>query len=201
MGAPKYREGNGNASKMQTCNVESRVASIMAQVRQADLHDHNMLIYSDLPTFRKIYSKCAKQALDNNEIVILITNYDPFDKVIAALKQVGISVNNETKEGNLAILDSLKTYQIDVNGSMNFTKSLVTRAARDGKAGIINLEDLGSFFLSERVPLLVEYEQSLQRKMVVPAKGICAYHKDDFASLSKEQQEEIIAAHNCVMQP
>jgi hypothetical protein len=189
--APKYREGNGNASKMQTYNEESRVASIMAQVRQADLHDHNMLIYSDLPTFRKIYSKCAKQALDNNEIVILITNYDPFDKVIAALKQVGISVNNETKEGNLAILDSLKTYQIDVNGSVNFTKSLVT----------INLADLGSFFLSERVPLLVEYEQSLQRKMAVPAKGICAYHKDDFASLSKEQQEEIIAAHNCVMLP
>jgi short-subunit dehydrogenase len=165
---------------MQTYNEESRVASIMAQVRQADLHDHNMLIYSDLPT---------------------ITNYDPFDKVIAALKQVGISVNNETKEGNLAILDSLKTYQIDVNGSVNFTKSLVTRAARDGKAGIINLADLGSFFLSERVPLLVEYEQSLQRKMAVPAKGICAYHKDDFASLSKEQQEEIIAAHNCVMLP
>jgi hypothetical protein len=186
---------------MQTYNEESRVASIMAQVRQADLHDHNMLIYSDLPTFRKIYSKCAKQALDSNEIVILITNYDGFDKVIAALKHVGISVNNETKEGNLTILDSLKTYQIDVNGSVNFTKSLVTRAARDGKAGIINLADLGSFFVSERVPLLVEYEQSLQRKMAVPAKGICAYHKDDFATLSEEQQEEIIAAHNRVMQP
>src|SRR5215217_2928501 len=54
---------------------------------------------------------------------------------------------------------TLKTYQIDVNGSVNFTKSLVTRGARDGKAGIINLADLGSFFVSERVPLLVEYEQ------------------------------------------
>jgi hypothetical protein len=51
------------------------------------------------------------------------------------------------------------------------------------------------------VPLLVEYEQSLQRKMAVPAKGICAYHKDDFATLSEEQQEEIIAAHNRIMQP
>jgi hypothetical protein len=87
-----------------------------------------------------------------------------------------------------------------VNGSVNFTKSLITRTAGDGKAGIINLADVGSFFVCERVPLLVEYERSLQRKMAVPAKGICANHKDDFATLSEEQQEEIIAVHNRVMQ-
>jgi hypothetical protein len=40
------------------------------------------LYIQDLTTYRKIYSESAKQALDNNEIVFLVTTYDPFAKVI-----------------------------------------------------------------------------------------------------------------------
>src|SRR3712207_8152410 len=44
-------------------------------------------------------------------------------------------------------------------GAMNFAKDLVVRAARDGKEGVFNLSDMGSFFLSERIDELIRYEQ------------------------------------------
>jgi hypothetical protein len=72
-------------------------SSLVQEIRHSNLHDHNMLIYPDLTTYREIYSKSAKQALDNNETVLLITTYDSFDKIKESMMQVGISVSSETK--------------------------------------------------------------------------------------------------------
>ena len=73
-------------------------SSLVQEVRHTNFHDHNMLIYPDLPSYRKIYSESAKQALDNNEVVFLATTYDSFDRIKESLTQAGISVNNETKK-------------------------------------------------------------------------------------------------------
>jgi len=81
-------------------------------------------------------------ALDNNEIVFLATTYDSFSRVIDSLASAGISVNNETNEGNLIIQDSVKTYQIDVQGAFKFARRFINRAMRDGKRGIFNISDL-----------------------------------------------------------
>ena len=50
--------------------------SLVEDIRHSNLHNHNMLIYPDLRTYRKISSESAKEALDNNETVLLITTYD-----------------------------------------------------------------------------------------------------------------------------
>jgi hypothetical protein len=55
---------------------------------------------------------------------------------------------------------------------------------------------MGSFFVTERIATLVEYEESLPKKLDIKTKGICSYHKDDFANLSTAQQERIFSAHN-----
>ena len=89
-------------------------------------------------TYSKIYSECAKQALDNNENVLLITTYDSFDRVIDSLSQLRISVSNETKEGNLIIRDAIKAYQIDTHGAEKFAATLAKRAERDGKTGVFD---------------------------------------------------------------
>ena len=174
-------------------------SSLVEEIRRSDFHDHNMLLYPDLPTYRKIYSDSAKQALDNNEIVLLITTYDSFDRLIDSLSQAGISVSNETKEGNLIILDAIKAYQIDTYGAAKFAATLAERAEKDGKAGVFALTEMGSFFIAERIASLLQYEQSLQKKLDTRLKANCTYHKDDFAALPKEQQETILSAHNRVM--
>lgn len=174
-------------------------SSIIEKMRQSHPHDHDVMIYPDLPTFRQVYSQATKEALERNEIVFLTTTYDSFQRVIDSLKQGRISVNKEVKHGNLIILDAVKAYQIDVSGVVNFAKSLLMRAAKDGKAGVFNISDMGSFFLADRIPILVEYERSLRKKMDIELKAVCSYHKGDFENLSKEQQEAILSAHKRIM--
>ena len=174
-------------------------SSLVGKIRHSDFHDHNMLIYPDFPTYRKIYSESAKQALDNNETVLLITTYDSFDRVIDSLSQTDISVSNETKEGNLIILDAFEAYQIDTYGAAKFAATLARTAERDGKAGVFALTEMGSFFIAERIATLLEYEASLQKKLDIRLKATCTYHKDDFAALPKEQQETILSSHNRVV--
>jgi hypothetical protein len=174
-------------------------SSIIEKMRQSHPHDHDVMIYPDLPTFRQVYSQATKEALGRNEIVFLTTTYDSFQRVIDSLKQVGVSVNKEVKHGNLIILDAVKAYQIDVSGVVNFAKSLLMRATKDGKAGVFNISDMGSFFLADRIPILVEYERSLRKKMDIELKAVCSYHKGDFENLSKEQQQAILSAHKRII--
>ena len=174
-------------------------SSLIEKIRQSNFHDHDIMIYPDLPTFRQVYSQATKEALERNEIVFLATTYDSFQKVIDSLTQVGVSVNKEAKDGNLIILDAIKAYQIDVFGAYKFAQSLVMRATKEGKAGVFNISDLGSFFVADRIPTLLGYERIIPKKMDLEFKGICAYHEGDFANLSKEQQEIILSAHNRIM--
>jgi hypothetical protein len=174
-------------------------SSIIEKMRQSHPHDHDVMIYPDLPTFRQVYSQATKEALERNEIVFLTTTYDSFQRVIDSLKQGRISVNKEVKHGNLIILDAVKAYQIDVSGVVNFAKSLLMRAAKNGKAGVFNISDMGSFFLADRIPILVEYERSLRKKMDIELKAVCSYHKSDFENLSKEQQQAILSAHKRII--
>src|SRR5215216_6975909 len=115
----------GTTSKYQEeMNTKKKsVPGIIEDIRRSNFYDHNMLIYSDLSTFRKIYSECTRQALHSNEIVFLATTYDPFDKVTDELRSKGISVDNETKDGNLVIVDAVRAYQIDTYGAMNLGES------------------------------------------------------------------------------
>src|SRR5215211_531264 len=194
----------GPTSKYQeeTNTKKKSVSGIIEDVRRSSFHDHVMLIYSDLPTFRKIYSECTRQAqaLHSNEIVFLATTYDPFDKVTDELRSKGISVDNETKDGNLVIVDAVRAYQIDTYGAMKLGKSLVLRAVKEGKSGVFNMSDMGSFFLSERIETLVEYERSLREKKALKFKAICSYHKGNFGRLNDEQQNVLRSAHNALFE-
>jgi len=206
--ADNYINGGNNTSTTGTTSnyqkemnrKKKSVPGIIEDVRRSNFHDHNMLIYSDLPTFRKIYSECTRQALHSNEIVFLATTYDPFDKVTDELRSKGISVDNETKDGNLVILDAVRAYQIDTYGAMKLGKSLVFRAIKEGKSGVFNMSDMGSFFLSERIETLLEYERSLQEKKDLEFKAICSYHKGNFGKLNDEQQNVLRSAHNALLE-
>lgn len=175
-------------------------SSLVEEIRHSNFQDHDMLIYPDLTTYRKIYSESAKEALDNNEVVLLVTTYDSFDRIKDSLTQEGVSVNNEVKNGNLVILDGVKAYQLDIHGALKFATTLAKRAESDRKSGVFALTEMGSFFIAERIASLLEYERSLPKKWEINNfKSACTYHKDDLATLSKQQQETILSAHNRVL--
>ena len=108
--------------KNKSISSSSFSSSIIKKIRQSHLHDNDVMIYPDLPTFRQVYSQATREALERNEIVFLTTTYDSFQRVIDSLKQGRISVNKEVKHGTLIILDAVKGYQIDVSGVLNFAK-------------------------------------------------------------------------------
>ena len=205
----KGNDISSSAAAVETANLDqkqinsrdgsSSISSIIEDIRRSDFQEHNILIYPDLPSFRQIYSECTKQALDNNEIVFLATTYDSFDRIEHALRSKQISVEDEKKNGNLVIVDAFRAYQIDINGAMNFAKDLIKRGTQDGKEGVFNLSDMGSFFLSERIDRLIQYEQNLPRKMDLKFKAICSYHRDNFGMLTEEQQRVLLLGHNTVI--
>lgn len=180
-------------------NSTSSISSIIEVIRRSDFQEHNLLIYPDLPSFRQIYSVCTKQALYNNEIVFIATTYDSFDRTEDALRSKGISVDNEKKDSNLIIVDALRAYQLDTYGAVKLGKSLVMRADRDGKTGVFAIPDMGSFFLSERIDTLLEYERSITIKMDFKFIAICSYHRDNFDTLTDQQQKELLLCHNTVI--
>jgi hypothetical protein len=94
--------------------------------------------------------------------------------------------------------DSVKAHQIDIRGAFKFETTLAERDESDGKAGVFALKEMGSFFITERIPSFIEYEQDLTKKINLTFKATCTYHRDDFANPSKEQQETILSAHNRV---
>jgi hypothetical protein len=188
---------NHTSSKNHKTMSSPSSSSLVQEVRHSNFYDHNMLIYPDLTTYRKVYSESAKLALDNNEVVLLVTTYDSFDRIKDSLTQAGISVNNEIKNGNLVILDAVKEYQIDTHGALKFATTLAKRAESDRKSGVFGLTEMGSFFIVERIASLLEYERSLPKKWELNNfKSACTYHNGDFATLPKQQQETIISAHN-----
>ncbi len=93
----KDRRGNNEKVDHNTHNNNGYLLASSVW-NKTGFRDHNILIYPDLATYRKIYSESAKTALDNGEVVFLVTTYDSFDRIKESLMQVGISVSNETKQ-------------------------------------------------------------------------------------------------------
>ena len=104
------------------------------------------------------------------------------------------------KDGNLVIVDAVGAYQIDTYGAMKLGKSLVIRATRERKSGVFNMSDMGSFFLSERIEALIQYEESLREKIDLKLKAICSYHRGNFGKLNDEQQKALLSAHNALLE-
>jgi hypothetical protein len=198
-GATRVNTNDLHQKQINSKYHSSSISSIIEDIRRSDFQEHNLLIYPDLPSFRQIYSECTKQALDNNEIVFLATTYDSFDRIENALRSKQVSVDDEKKNGNLIIVDAFRAYQIDTNSAMNFARDLAMRAARDGKEGVFNLSDMGSFFLSERIDRLIEYEQDVPKKMDFKFKAICSYHRDNFGMLAEKQRTTLLLGHNTVI--
>jgi hypothetical protein len=169
---------------------------IQQAISNCEFGDHNILIYPDLRKFSEIYTYHCREALKNNEIALILPTYESIDKVKNNLSDGGVDVDKHMEEGSLFIIDSVHGYHMpDVYGVLKLVKSLQQRAEREGKSGIIDFADVGSFFLLERTRLLVEYELSVPKKMDLKFKAFCCYHKKDFARLSRMQKKQLLDSH------
>jgi len=172
---------------------------VKSQIDESNFHEHNLLIYPEIDTFREIYCRYARVHLqpEYNEIVLIASEYEPPEKVRSNLSDYGIDVDRYEKDGSLIIIDSVKGYQSDKDhsGVINLCNRLVAKAEKDGKMGVCAFGDMGSFFLYERIMDIPQYELSIPPKPAIKLKSFCSYHAGDYANLSEDQKKTIAANH------
>jgi KaiC/GvpD/RAD55 family RecA-like ATPase len=168
----------------------------------AEYGDHNMLIYPELHTFRRIYGQFTRAQLDDNGVVLLFPYYKTTDSVRQVLSQFGIDVRKCEQNRSLVIVDSVKAYfhsDIDIK---SLIKMIAEDAKRTGKKGVSIIDDMGSFFLYEKQVQMIEYEIELQLDEKkndansIMVKEICVYHKDNFNTLEKKEQQALLEHHH-----
>jgi hypothetical protein len=71
---------------------------------------------------------------------------------------------------------------------MKLGKSLTIRATIEGKSGVFNISDMSSFFLSERIETLMEYERSLRKMIDLKFKAYVHIIKATLADLPKSSR-------------
>jgi hypothetical protein len=158
---------------MQQNLVSNSLDNISEQINKAQYGSHYLLIYPDMKTLREIYSRYVKTQLeDNNEIVLILTYYEPPDNIRKILsdgfdtgkKEEHIAIRKYEDEASLIIMDSLKVYfgldsgdggsnnnlllRPDKDRIITFLEQLVEKAKSLGKNGVSVFADLGSFYHS-----------------------------------------------------
>jgi hypothetical protein len=79
----------------EVTGTASEIVEKLATIRYGD---HIVLIYPNLYSFRDIYSRYCKTALENNELVMLLTYYETIECVRQILKEFGIDTEKYEKE-------------------------------------------------------------------------------------------------------
>jgi hypothetical protein len=98
---------------------------------------------------------------------------------------------------SLIIIDSLRKYfsHYDTKDEYKDIQEFVKAAKRLGKSGASILGDSGAFFFKKKIQQLTEFELSLPTHFAFDVKGICLYHKKDFAVLPKDIRQKLINHH------
>jgi hypothetical protein len=194
--------------------VNADPATILKFIKNSNYADHNLVIYPRLEQFEEFYIECCKDSiLDRNEILVLVTHYQPVSAVRKKMHLLaGIDTARYENDGTLVILDSEMVYQpiLEKTGRDNIiiilTSLLMKQAQERDKKGITLVSDLGTFFLNKKIADLISHELWLRLLLLgvsVPRRidaniirSFCCYHKDDFSVLQEEQRKRILQHHS-----
>ena len=174
-------------------------SEIVEQLTTITSGNHIMLIYPNLYSFRDIYSQYCKTALENNEIVLLLTYYETIDNVRQTLKEIDLDTEKYEKEKALMIVqDITRTYFGSADDFLFFIKILDKQQAKRGKIGISVFADMGVCFRhqqNDKKNTVVEFERSLGSKFDIKLKRFCSYRKKDFDRFEEYQRGDLLEAH------
>lgn len=170
------------------------------ELRESEFGAHFLVVYPDLVTFRETYSRYVKEAMKDNEIVIILPFYETVNDVRRIMSEdgLGISVRRYEKEQSLLIMDSLKAYFGLKFGLIPFLNQTVEYAKKSGKDGVTVIGDMGSFFYSQNANSnLLQYEMTLPEVFEdMNLKGFCFYHRRDFNGRLTEQEKRTLLDHH-----
>jgi DcmR-like sensory protein len=180
--------------------VTGTSSEIVEQLPTITYGDHIVLIYPNLYSLREIYSRYCKTALENNEVVLLLTYYETIDCVRQTLKEIGIDTEKYEKERSLMIVqDITRTYFGSANDFLFFIKIFDKHQEKRGRNGISVFADMGVSFHHpqyDKKDLVLEFERSLGSKFDTKLKRFCNYHKKDFDRFEAHEKDNLLKSHH-----
>jgi hypothetical protein len=180
--------------------VTGTPSEIVEQLATITYGDHIVLIYPNQYSYREIYSSYCKTALENNEIVLLLTYYETIEGVRQTLKEIGIDTEKYEKERSLMIVqDITKTYFGSANDFLFFIKIFDKHQEKRGRNGISVFADMGVSFhhpQNDKKDLVLEFERSLGSKFDTKLKRFCNYHKKDFDRFEAHEKDNLLKSHH-----
>lgn len=179
--------------------IRGNVFEISQQLDGIDYGEHVILIYPNLDSLREIYSQYCRNALENNELVLLLTYYETADRVRKTLKEIGIEVDRHEKEKNLMIIEDItKIYFGSGHDFLFFLDILNKQKEKWGKNGISVIADMGIFFHFQNdtsKDALIKFESSLPVNFDSNLKRFCNYHRRDFDRLEEQEKQDLLEHH------
>jgi len=86
-------------------------SSTRNELDNSSYHEHSIIVYEDLAAFQEIYCRYTKEALENNnEIVVIASTYEMPQTVRQMISDYGVDVEKHEAERCLHILDSVVAY-------------------------------------------------------------------------------------------
>lgn len=180
----------------------TNTADAVKELETAQAGEHGMLVYRHLNSFRKIYSKFARQRLtEANDMVVLFPFYEHPNSVRQYLsKYGGIDVSRQEKNGALIIVDSMQAHFRNNVPVMSYLETLAGLARSSGRNGVSLIADMGPYFHVYhplgRLGELVKFEKSLPPRFDTELRTFCCYHRLNYDMLTNDQKQALREHHS-----
>ena len=173
------------------------------RLESVELGNHIIAVYQNKEEKLKETFDFLKQGLDKDEIVMLITDEMPKDKIRQRMrKEWKIDVESLESRDHVIIKDTNEWYfPYDVPNADRLKMhwlALAEIARVRGRHGIRVVGDMAAFFKRGFVEHLINYESALEPRFNIPMTGICAYDSKDVETLSAEQFY-VLCKHHVVL--
>jgi len=208
-------------SDQNNSRFESRQVSNTLNRLQESKTSHTILIYPNLRTLRKVYSKYLNIKIQKNRIVVILPYYETVESVkknlrlVTDSKQISFAENIDVikTENSILIFDSydimsypsiqpmnvssptLSSHDIPI---INFLSSTLAHADNLNKDSVEFWIDMGPFFNSKlNIKYLLQYEKISSRLFKdTILRQYCLFHKRDFEiRLKDKQQNNVLDCH------
>ena len=179
-------------------------SEVLDFVGQMKATDHAILFYSAPADKHNVLFTFLKAGLDKGEAAAYIVDQETTDQIREGMRRFGINVNELEKSGALQVIHSRNWYfkdgAFDKLKVMELWKNLSDNVTAKGFKGLRVTGETTGFFEQNKVKELVEYEQSLHRKVELPMGVLCAYDANVVAKESNGQLYlDLIKAHSSVI--
>jgi hypothetical protein len=162
--------------------------------------EHYIILYSDIVDLVDICINYCKSALSSNEIILILSHYEPAAKIFELLKKNVKFIEPYKADGSLVIVDSKRACFNNKNEFVGITimlKMLLTRRVKLSKNGIRVIADMGNFFHPLlRIQDLVRHEGEISSLEEFPVRFYCSYASIDLGSVTNEQEQGLIQKHD-----